>query len=43
MSVERTVVRRKIRGFMIDLNSSRNLRSDISLLFEEGGLELGDR
>jgi len=31
--LERTVVRREIRGFMIDLNSSRNFRSEISLSF----------
>jgi len=30
--VERTVMRRYIRGFKIDFNSSRNLRSETSLL-----------
>jgi hypothetical protein len=30
---ERTVVRREIRGLIIDLNSSRNFRSEISLEF----------
>jgi len=35
MRFERTVVRREIRGFIIDLNSSRNFRSKDSLLFVE--------
>jgi hypothetical protein len=33
MRLERMVVRREIRGFMIDLNSSRNFGSEILLLF----------
>jgi hypothetical protein len=32
MRLERTVVRRDMRGLIIDLNSSINLRNDISLL-----------
>ena len=35
MRFERTVVRREIRGFIIDLNSSRNFKSEISLVFAE--------
>jgi len=41
MRLERTLVRREIREFIIDLNSSRNLRSEISLLFVGVGIELG--
>jgi len=41
MRVNRTVVRRLMRGFIMDLNSSINLRSEISLLFVEGEFELG--
>lgn len=41
MRFERTVVRREIRGFIIDLNSSRNFRSEVSLVFVEV-LEFGD-
>lgn len=41
MRLERTVVRREIRGFIIDLNSSRNFRSEISLMFV-GLFELAD-
>lgn len=33
-------MRREIRGFIIDLNSSRNLRSEISVLLVEVGIEL---
>ena len=35
MRFERTVVRREIRGFIIDLNSSINFRSEVSLVFVE--------
>jgi len=33
MRFVRTVVRREMRGFIIDLNSSRNFRSEVSLMF----------
>ena len=43
MIVERTVmVKRDIRGFKMDLKSSRNLRSAISLLFIGIGFGLND-
>ena len=35
MRFVRTVVRREMRGFIIDLNSSRNFRSEVSLIFVE--------
>jgi len=39
---ERTVVRRAMRGFSIDLNSSRNLRRALSLLLRGVGFGLED-
>jgi len=38
--LEIRVVRRKIRGYMIDLNSSMNLEKDSSLLFVGAGILL---
>jgi len=38
--LEIKVVRREIRGFMIDLNSSMNLEKDSSLLFIGAGILL---
>jgi len=35
MRFERTVVRREIRGFIIDFNSSMNFRSEVSLMLVE--------
>lgn len=42
MRLERTVVSKEMRGFMIDLNSSKNLMNDISLLLVLEGFILGD-
>lgn len=42
MRLERTVVRREIRGFITDLNSSKSLKSEISLSFVEGVFKLAD-
>lgn len=35
MRLEKMVVIREIRGFIIDFNSSRNFRSEVSLMFVE--------
>lgn len=42
MKLERTVVRREIKGFITDLNSSRNFKSEISLSFVEDVFKLAD-
>jgi len=42
MRLERTVVRGEIRGFMIDLSSSKDFRGEISLSFMGVMFKLAD-